>query len=445
MVLKESLINTGLVTISVPFPTGFAVPSALLNIGFSEQEVRNLVSYLLESLRLQRVISPPNLFDDSDLTPQEKLQCVRLTSSGSEYGVVSWVPSSNHKNVRIDYLQKVFDKKRITENPRTLLQEIWENWFSNPDANWDQILTKKETPHGLVREIEIEKIEFTAVRETDPVKVCNTCRKISFISIEDVCHRFRCLGTLVDLTLEQMAENYYYSLIKNFVTVDMDSKEHTGQLSSKHAASVQNDFINGKINTLSASTTFELGIDVGEVQSVFMRNIPPAPSNYVQRAGRAGRRIGAPALITTFATRAPHDLQQYDRPEQLIKGENPPPIISLSNQRIVRRHLHSVAFAAFERRHVDTGGEEHKTVSEFFSKSDNDEASPVDDFIEWLETYPPELNKALKRICPEGLQETVGLADNSWVEKLVTESSDAEHFGGKGKTKRRSRHRVNRK
>ena len=89
-----------------------------------------------------------------------------------------------------------------------------------------------------------------------------------------------------------MAENYYYSLIKNFVTVDMDSKEHTGQLSSKHAASVQNDFINGKINTLSASTTFELGIDVGEVQSVFMRNIL-APSNYVQRAGRAGRRIGA--------------------------------------------------------------------------------------------------------------------------------------------------------
>ena len=68
-------------------------------------------------------------------------------------------------------------------------------------------------------------------------------------------------------------------------------------------------------------------------------------------------------------------------------------------------------------------------MSEFFSKSDNDEASPVDDFIEWLETYPPELNKALKRICPEGLQETVGLADNSWVEKLVTESSDAEHFG----------------
>ena len=105
---------------------------------------------------------------------------------------------------------------------------------------------------------------------------------------------------------------------------------------------------------------------------------------------------------------APHDLQQYDRPEQLIKGENPPPIISLSNQRIVRRHLHSVAFAAFERRHVDTGGEEHKTVSEFFSKSDNDEASPVDDFIEWLEHIHRSLIKALKRICPEGLRKQLG-------------------------------------
>ncbi|WP_443987444.1 helicase-related protein, partial [Mycobacterium marinum] len=66
----------------------------------------------------------------------------------------------------------------------------------------------------------------------------------------------------------------------------------------------------GKVNVLSCSTTFELGVDVGELQSVVMRNMPPKTANYVQRAGRAGRRAASAALVVTYANRSAHDLAQ---------------------------------------------------------------------------------------------------------------------------------------
>mgnify|MGYP002508402301 CR=1 FL=1 len=85
-------------------------------------------------------------------------------------------------------------------------------------------------------------------------------------------------------------------------------KEHTAQLGREEQQKYQEMFVNKEINALSCSTTFEMGVDVGDLETVYLRNMPPSPANYVQRAGRAGRGKNAAAFSLTYAKLSSHDL-----------------------------------------------------------------------------------------------------------------------------------------
>ncbi|MCY4014381.1 MAG: DEAD/DEAH box helicase [Gammaproteobacteria bacterium] len=91
-------------------------------------------------------------------------------------------------------------------------------------------------------------------------------------------------------------------------------------------------------NLLSATPTLELGVDIGELSTVVMCSVPPAPVNYVQRTGRAGRRDGN-ALALTVATGQPHDLYYYADPLEMLGSRIDPPGIFLNAPAVLERQL----------------------------------------------------------------------------------------------------------
>ena len=139
-------------------------------------------------------------------------------------------------------------------------------------------------------------------------------------------------------------------------------EEHTAQIEGCIGAMYQKAFADGRINILSCSTTFEMGIDVGGLNNVFLGNLPPASSNYRQRAGRAGRRPGAAAYILSLAGTNAHDRNYYENVPSLFWGEIEPPRIYLHKPVFAARHFRAEALHDFIEYIVSQPGANGKAV-----------------------------------------------------------------------------------
>lgn len=146
-------------------------------------------------------------------------------------------------------------------------------------------------------------------------------------------------------------------------------EEHTAQLSSSKGRTYQNQFAQGDINILSSSTTFEMGVDLGKLNIVFLNNLPPATENYKQRAGRAGRRPGSSSFVITYLSdHRPHDCCFKGQEEKVFFGPVRMPVIKVEDNPVLwGRHLRAEALHFFLKWVTDQNRRLHwKISSQFF-------------------------------------------------------------------------------
>ncbi|TVQ55294.1 MAG: DUF1998 domain-containing protein [Spirulina sp. DLM2.Bin59] len=117
--------------------------------------------------------------------------------------------------------------------------------------------------------------------------------------------------------------SYYRRLYRQGEVQRIIAQEHTGLLAREDRERLEQRFIErdrpGAPNLLSATSTLEMGINIGDLSTVFLSAVPPTPANFQQRIGRAGRRDGN-AFVNVIASGQFHDLYFYTQPSKMING-----------------------------------------------------------------------------------------------------------------------------
>ena len=189
---------------------------------------------------------------------------------------------------------------------------------------------------------------------------CVDCGRIHPEALDGVCPA--CLGSCVDVDhayLDARTGFYRDQVLRAFderalEPFGLSAAEHSAQLTGQPDESAFNKVeeyelrfqdvpLDGKppIDVLSCTTTMEVGIDIGALSGVALRNVPPHVANYQQRAGRAGRRGRSIASVVTYAHGSSHDAWFFEHPEAMVSGAVRPPIVYVENQQVLERHIHA--------------------------------------------------------------------------------------------------------
>ena len=275
------------------------------------------------------------------------------------------------------------------------------------DAIWKEILEFENN-----KEYAISIKDFDVFLPGVSLYKCDKCGYTTIHNCKDRCVKIKCSGRLTDFNpTENLQHNHYAKMYGRQSMKPLYIKEHTAQLSRDRGAEYQKLFVDKKLHALSSSTTFEMGVDVGSLETVFLRDVPPAPANYVQRAGRAGRSIHSAAYALTYAKLSSHDFTYYENPEEMIQGVISAPVLRPENEKMIRRHINAVCLSAFLAKHSDVYDGDNLSVLV--------NHAGYEKLIEFLQNKPESLQILLKNSIPYA--ERFGINDWSWTEYFVGE------------------------
>ena len=185
----------------------------------------------------------------------------------------------------------------------------------------------------------------------------------------------------------------------------------------------------------------EMGVDIGGLSAVVMNNAPPNSANYLQRAGRAGRRGEGVSFAVTLCPSSPHGEQVFNDPLWPFTSTMSVPRVALDSARLVQRHVNSLCLGAFLE-----GRDVRRLKTGWFFQEDESGSSPGGQFVEWCRAdaeHDERLITGLNRLVRGtalATGETMRLLDTTadamarsmgaWRREVDALRKDAAQFGG---------------
>lgn len=277
--------------------------------------------------------------------------------------VMSWLASNGRSGA-----QTIVDKavRQHGERRDEFLEALW-LWLRQQEFIVPVDLLQKR--YGKAQTIDLgaegfhvntHKVGFV---ETTTRYLCGRCQKSQAVSSPTgLCPEYNCKGTLLPAGRDE--DHYDVVQYTRLSFVPMRAAEHSAQVPKEKRERAEREFKkeNGAVNTIVATPTLEMGVDIGKLEMTMMRNVPPTPANYAQRSGRAGRRHRI-AAVFTYCRGHNHDRYFFERPPEMIAGAIRIPAFSMQNEPLIRKHVHAAALTALRRWAND---EEKEVLNETF-------------------------------------------------------------------------------
>jgi DEAD/DEAH box helicase domain-containing protein len=322
----------------------------------------SLIAVVLDMLRTSGLVTLPALGDyDSYVVKERYDKSLVRTGRSFEPGDddapiggdrLTLVAAANVTSRRTEYLGRVLQllavPARVT--PTLVLEQVW----------LTLVAAAKSDPSSLLAgDNDALTLPMTLLRFRDGTSGarwrCRRCATVWARQVATVCPTRHCNGTLESMNVGELDMRDRLTVLASqrasTPLLGMRTEEHTAQIGVDELADIETAFKQGDVNILVCSTTMELGIDIGGLSASVLTNVPPGASNYLQRAGRAGRRAEGTSLVLTFARPRPFDQAVFEEPEKPFRDRIVPPSVKLDSRRIVQRHSNAFLLSTFFRRY----------------------------------------------------------------------------------------------